>query len=127
MAASSLYSQARTKEILNIASGDAADNTELDALGAVSNIHIDNILEQHDEKIPLSGALLTVELIQAACYYTAHLFQGKRDADTSKLFKDMFTDIINGVIEQRSIEGLSYDVQRFHNRYRSEEDVFRLW
>ena len=67
------------------------------------------------------------ELIQAACYYTAYLFRNKTDVDTAKVFNEAFVSLINGVIEDRSIEGLSYDVQRFHNRYRSEEDVFRLW
>ena len=38
----------------------------------------------------------------------------------------MFIDTINGIIEERSIEGLSYDVQRFNDRYR-QEDVYRLW
>ena len=38
----------------------------------------------------------------------------------------LFIDTINGIIEERSIEGLSYDVQRFNDRYR-QEDVYRLW
>jgi len=125
--ASAFYSQARAKELLNIKSGDSADDTELDAYGAVADQHIDNILKQQDERIPLSGALLTAELIQAACYYVASVFRGKRgDMDAQKFWMAAFDTIIAGVVEERSIEGLSYDVQRFNDRYR-QEDIFRLW
>ena len=115
--ASAFYLQSRAKELLNIASGDSADDTELDAYGAVADQHLDNILKQHDEMIPLSGALLTKELVQAACYYVAAIFRGKRgDIDASKFWMAAFDTIIAGVIEDRSIEGLSYDVQRFHSQ-----------
>jgi len=124
----SYYSATKTKEMLNIASGDTADDTELTSLGAVADKHIDNILKSQDERIPLASAVVTNELVQAASYYVCSIFRGKRgDAESSKFWQAAFDTIIAGVIEELSIEGLSYDVQRFHNRYRSEEDVFRLW
>ncbi len=124
----SYYSATKTKEMLNIASGDTADDTELTSLGAVADKHIDNILKSQDERIPLAAAVVTNELVQAASYYVCSIFRGKRgDVESSKWWQAAFDTIIAGVIEELSIEGLSYDVQRFHNRYRSEEDVFRLW
>ena len=124
----SYYSATKTKEMLNIATGDSAEDTELTSLGAVADKHIDNILKSQDERIPLASAKVTNELVQAASYYVCAIFRGKRgDMESSKFWQAAFDTIIAGVIEELSIEGLSYDVQRFHNRYRSEEDVFRLW
>ena len=124
---SSFYSQAKTKEMLNIASGDSAENTELDSLGAVADKHIDNILKQQDERIPLTSGNVTNELVQAAVYYVCAIFRGKRgDMDASKFWQAAFDTIIAGVIEELSIDGLNYDVQRFNDRYR-QEDIFQLW
>ncbi len=124
---SSFYSQAKTKEMLNIASGDSAENTELDSLGAVADKHIDNILKQQDERIPLTSGNITNELVQAASYYVCAIFRGKRgDMESSKFWQAAFDTIIAGVIEELSIEGLTYDVQRFNDRYR-QEDIFQLW
>jgi len=127
MAATAYYSQAKTKEMLNIASGDSAENTELDSLGAVADKHIDNILKQQDERIPLTSGNITNELIQAASYYVCTIFRGKRgDIESSKFWQAAFDTIIAGVIEELSIDGLNYDVQRFNDRYR-QEDIFQLW
>ncbi len=124
---SSFYSQAKTKEMLNIASGDSAENTELDSLGAEADKHIDNILKQQDERIPLTSGNITNELVQAASYYVCAIFRGKRgDMESSKFWQAAFDTIIAGVIEELSIEGLTYDVQRFNDRYR-QEDIFQLW
>ena len=126
--ASNFFALNACKDLLNIEITDTVDDEILNRLGTASNIHMDNILKQHDERIPLKTPSVLADVKMAANYYVCSLFRGKRgDTDTAKFWKDMFTDLINGVIEERSIEGLSYDVQRFHNRYRSEEDVLRLW
>lgn len=123
----SFYSEAKTKEMLNIASGDSAEDTELTSLGAVADKHIDNILLSQDERIPLVAGNVTNELVQAASYYVCYIFRGKRgDLESSKFWFDAFNTIIAGVIDELSIEGLSYDVQRFNDRYR-QEDIFQLW
>jgi len=115
------------KDLLNIDNGDSVDDELLNRFGAVANQHIDNILKQHDERIPLKVPSILADIKMASNYYVCSLFRGKRgDNDTAKFWKEMFTDTINGIIEERSIEGLSYDVQRFNDRYR-QEDVYRLW
>jgi len=124
---SSFYSQTKTKEMLNIGTGDSAENTELDSLGAVADKHIDNILKQQDERIPLTSGNITNELVQAATYYVCSVFRGKRgDQEAASFWMAAFDTIIAGVIENLSIDGLSYDVQRFNDRHR-QEDSFRLW
>ena len=112
---------------MNIDIADTADDEILTSLGEVANQHIDNILKQHDERIPLKVPSVLADVKTSASYYVCSLFRGKRgDIEVAKFWKDMFTDTINGVIEERSIDGLSYDVQRFHDRY-GQEDVFKLW
>ena len=126
--ASNFYQINAVKDLLNIEITDTVDDEILNRFGQVANQHLDNILKQHDERIPIKVPAVLSDVRMAANYYVCSLFRGKRgDVDTAKFWKDQFTELINGVIEERSIEGLSYDVQRFHNRYRSEEDVFRLW
>ncbi len=126
--ASNFFELNACKDLLNIDITDTVDDEILNRFGAAGNIHMDNILKQHDERIPLKTPSVLADVKMASNYYVCSLFRGKRgDTDSAKFWKDMFTELINGVIEERSIEGLSYDVQRFHNRYRSEEDVFRLW
>jgi len=116
------------KDLLNIEITDTVDDELINRFGAVANLHMDNILKQMDERIPLKTPSVLADVKMAANYYVCSLFRGKRgDIDTAKFWKDMFTELINSVIEERSFTALSYDVQRFHNRYRSEEDVFRLW
>ena len=41
------------KDLLNIDNSDKVDDELLNRFGAVANQHIDNILKQHDERIPL--------------------------------------------------------------------------
>ena len=123
----SFYSKTKTKELLNIGTGDSADDTELDSYGAVADQHLDNILRQQDERIPLAAGNVGNELVQAAGYYVASIFRGKRgDQEAATFWMAAFDTIIAGVIDNLSIDGLSYDVQRFNDRYR-QEDVFRLW
>lgn len=115
------------KDLLNIEITDTVDDELLNRLGEASNQHLDNILRQHDERIPLKIPSIMADVKMAANYYTCSVFRGKRsDSDSAKFWLEMFTSTINGVIEDRSIEGLSYDVQRFNDRYR-QEDVYRLW
>jgi len=125
--ASNFYDLNATKQLLNIDVADTVDDELLNVFGESSNMHIDNILKQHDERIPLKVPSVKADLKNACNYYVCALFRGKRgDIESSKFWKDMFTDTINGVIEERSIEGLSYDVQRFHDRF-GQEDVFKIW
>jgi hypothetical protein len=125
--ASNLYALNACKDLLNIDITDTVDDEILNRFGAVANQHMDNILKQHDERIPLKVPSILADVKMAANYYVCSLFRGKRgDNDTAKFWKEMFTELINGVIEERSIEGLPYDVQRFNDRYR-QEDVYRLW
>jgi hypothetical protein len=125
--ASNFFGINKCKQLLNIEVTDTVDDELLNSFGEVSNQHIDNILKQHDERIPLKSPNVLADVKMAANYYVCSLFRGKRgDNETAKFWKEMFTDTINGVIEERSIEGYSYDVQRFNDRYR-QEDVYRLW
>jgi len=128
MAAGSYYDQDRTKRLLEIASGDSADDTLLDELGLVANQHLDNILKIHDEKIPYSGTILD-DVKELAAIYTAAIYKGKRgDKDTSKFFIDLFDNILEGLALGKAIEGQPYIVERFNSRYiTGYEDVFALW
>ena len=125
--ASNFYGLNKCKQLLNIDVDDTVDDELLNSFGEVANQHIDNILKQHDERIPLKVPNILADVKMSANYYVCSLFRGKRgDTESAKFWKEMFADVINGVIEERSIEGLPYDVQRFNDRYR-QEDVFKLW
>ncbi len=125
--ASNFFAINACKQLLNIEITDTVDDELLTRFGETSNQHLDNILKQHDERIPLKVPSVLADVKMAANYYVCSLFRGKRgDVETAKFWKDMFTDTINGVIEERSIDGLSYDVQRFHDRF-GQEDIFKLW
>ncbi len=125
--ASNFFDLNSTKRLLNIDISDTVDDEILKEFGLTSNQHIDNILKQHDEKIPLKVPSILADVKMSANYYCASLLRGKRgDVETAKFWKSMFTETINGVIDERSIEGLSYDVQRFHDRY-GQDDIFKLW
>jgi hypothetical protein len=125
--ASDFFGLNKCKQLLNIEVTDTADDELLTSLGEVANKHVDNILKQHDERIPLKVPAIMADVKMSANYYVCSLFRGKRgDVEVAKFWKDFFTDTINGVIENESIEGLSYDVQRFHDRF-GQEDVFKLW
>ncbi len=126
--ASNFFELNDTKRLLNIGVTDTADDELLTQFGEQANIHIDNILKLHDEQIPLKEPKIYADVKQAANYLVASLFRGKRgDVETAKFWKGMFTDTINGVIDERSITAYSYDVQRFPTRVTEEDDVFELW
>ncbi len=126
--AGTYYDQDRTKRLLEIATGDTADDTLLDELGLVADLHIDNTLIIHDEKIPYTGNILN-DIKELAALYTASIYKGKRgDAETSKFFMNMFKNIKTGMEEQRAVEGKPYIVERFNSRYiTGQEDAFALW
>ena len=126
--AGSYYDQDRTKRLLEIATGDAADDTFLDELGAVADQYLDNILIAHDEKIPYTANILN-DVKQMAALYAAGLYKGHRgDLETSEFFMKQFGILKNGLAEQRAIEGKPYLVERFNSRYiTGQEDIFALW
>ena len=125
--AGSYYTQATVKTLLDIASGDTADDTLLDSLGTLADQHIDNILKKHDEKIPLQSTNVLNDIKMAANFYTASLYKGRREQlEEAKFWKDQYNETIDGIIEERSIEGNNYVVERFNSRF-GRGDVFALW
>ena len=125
--AGSYYVQATVKTLLDIASTDTADDTLLDSLGLLADQHIDNILKKHDEKIPLQSTNVLNDIKMAANFYTVSLYKGRREQlEEAKFWKEQFTETINGIIEERSIEGNNYVVERFNSRF-GRGDVFALW
>ncbi len=126
--AGSYYDQDRTKRLLEIASGDTADDTLLDELGAVADQHIDNVFKIHDEKIPYSGTILN-DVKELSAIYTAQIYKGKRgDKDGADFFKTLYDDLIEGMALGKAVEGKPYIVERFNSRYiTGQEDAFALW
>ncbi len=122
------YTKTTTKVLLDIASADTSDDAVLDTLGGLADQHIDNILKQHDEKIPLQSTNILNDIKQAADFYTASLYKGKREQlDAAKFWMDAFQSVIDGIIEDRSIDGVtSYVADRHNSRY-SQSDIFELW
>ena len=127
--AGSYYDQDRTKRLLEIDTGDSADDTFLDELGAVADQHLDNILIIHDEKIPLQGTNILNDVKQMAALYTAMLYKGKRgDEQTSKFYMAQFDVLMLGLTEQRAVTGQPYIVERFNSRWQSgQEHEYALW
>lgn len=127
--AGSYYDQDRTKRLLEIATGDSADDTFLDELGAVADQHLDNILIAHDEKIPLVGANILNDVKEMAALFTASIYKGKRgDEMGSKFFTDLFKVLLEGLAFERALTGKPYIVERFNSRYiTGQEDIFALW
>jgi len=119
--------QATVKTLLDIASADTADDSLLDTLGALADQHIDNIMLKHDEKIPNTSTNVLNDIIMAANYYTVYLYKTRRDQlDEAKFYLNSFQIIIDGMIEQRSIEGESYTVERHNSRFGHGHE-FALW
>lgn len=128
--AGSYYDQDRTKRLLEIATGDAADDTFLDELGLVANQYLDNILIAHDEKIPLTGSNILNDVKEMAALYTAAIYKGHRgDEISAKFFKDLFDELLSGIAQQRGInESIPFVVERFNSRFiTGQEDIFALW
>lgn len=125
--AGSYYTKANVKLLLDIASADTSDDTLLDMLGALANQHIDNILKQHDEKIPLQGTNVLEDIKLAADYYTTSIYKGRREQpDSAKYWMEQYQVIIDGIVEERSFEGKSFVADRHNSRY-SQSDIFELW
>ena len=125
--AGSYYVQATTKLLLDIAAADTADDTLLDALGALADQHIDNIMKQHDEKIPWQSTNVLNDAKMAANFYTASLYNKRiNNTESAKAWMDSYTETINGIIEDRSIEGNNYVVERFNSRF-GRGDIYALW
>jgi len=121
--ASSYYSQAKVKRILEIDSADTSDDTFLDELGSAADQHIDNILEIHDERIPLVAGNILNDTITAANFYVAYLYKLKRgDQDTAKAFKVIFDEILKSVQDQLAVDGQPYLVERFNSRFTTGDD-----
>jgi len=119
--------QTTVKTLLDIASADTADDSLLDTLGALADQHIDNIMLKHDEKIPNTSTNVLNDIIMAANYYTVYLYKTRRDQlDEAKFYLNSFQIIIDGMIEQRSIEGESYTVERHNSRFGHGHE-FALW
>ena len=125
--AGSYYTKANVKLLLDIASGDTADDSLLDMLGALANQHIDNILIKHDEKIPLQGANVLEDIKLAADFYTAALYKGRREQpDSAKFWIEQYDKIIAGIADERSVDGMSFIADRHNSRY-SQSDIYELW
>ena len=120
------YDQARTKRLLEIASADTSDDVLLDELGLVADQHIDNILKIHDEKIPLLTTNILNDIKEMAALWTAHLYKKKRgDKDTADMFKETFTELLEGLTAERAVDGQPYIVERFNSRFQTGfEHVF---
>ena len=127
--AGSYYDQDRTKRLLEIATGDAADDTFLDELGAVADQHIDNILIAHDEKIPLTGANILNDVKEMAALFTASIYKSHRgDKETANAFMELYKLLLDGIAFERGITGIPFIVERFNSRYiTGQEDIFALW
>lgn len=123
--AGSYYTQSTVKAIADV--GDAADDTLLDLFGGLANQHIDNILEKHDEKIPLQSTNVLNDIKLAADFYTASLYQAFRENfESAKYWHDMYQNVIDGIVEERSIDGESYQVERMSGRG-TRADIDELW
>ena len=127
--ASSFYNQAKVKRILEIDATDTSDDTFLDELGSAADQHIDNILEIHDERIPLVTGTILNDTITAANFYVAYMYKLKRgDQDTAKAFLGIFNEILTSVKDQLAVDGQPYIVERFNSRFvTGADDVFALW
>ncbi len=86
--ASNFYQINACKDLLNIEITDTVDDELLNRLGTVANQHMDNILKQHDERIPLKTPSIMADVRMAANYYVCSFFRGKRgDTETAKFLE----------------------------------------
>lgn len=100
------YDLSNTKRILNITETDIIDDELLNALGESANQHIDNILEPIDVGIPYTTTSILNDIKAAANYYTCSVYKGKKqDFEAAKFWKDMFQDIIDNIIKNKSTVG----------------------
>jgi len=102
--ASNFFGINKCKQLLNIDVTDTVDDELLNSFGEVSNQHIDNILKQHDERIPLKVPSILADVQMAANYYVCSLFRGKRgDNETAKFYPMMFNDSTIDIDKKMSI------------------------
>ena len=106
------------KDLLNIEITDSVDDELINRFGMSANVHIDNILRQHDERIPLKIPNVMADIKMAANYHVCSLFRGKRgDIDSAKFWKAPHTETINGIIQDKIVEdGIPQVVERFTGR-----------
>jgi len=76
--AGNYYGINAVKDLLNIEITDTVDDELINRFGAVANQHLDNILKQHDERIPLKVPSILADVKMSANYYVCSLFRGKR-------------------------------------------------
>ena len=117
------------KDLLNIDITDTADDELLNRLGRVANNHVDNILKAHDERIPLKVPRVLADVKMSANYYVCSLFRGKRgDTETAQFWMDQHLTVINGLIENLSIDGAPQVVERFvGRRYSGDSHYLAEW
>ena len=129
MPASAYYAQAKVKRILEIDSGDTSDDTFLDEIGSAADQHIDNILQIHDERIPLITGTILNDTITAANFWVAYVYKLKRgDQETAKMFKEITQELILSLQDKLAVDGQPYLVERFNSRFvTGADDVFALW
>ena len=79
---------------------------------------MDNILKQHDERIPLKSPNIQADIKMAANYMVASLFRGKRgDIETAKYWKESHQETINGIIQEKVVDdAIPQVVERFTGR-----------
>jgi len=127
--AGSYYDQDRTKRLLEIGTGDSADDTIIDELGLVADQHLDNILKIHDEKIPQTGSGVDNVMKEMAALYTASIFKDKRkEFQTADVFRTQFNVLLEGLALGKAVEGVVFTVPRFNSRYQTGlEHEYALW
>lgn len=112
MAAGDYYSQAQTKLILGIASGDTSEDSELDQFGNKGDRQVDNDLSWHLDSFPVAAASITDDLTAAANAWTAYLYKlFKKDLESAREYRTLYKDIIEGV-KQRLISTTTGRTQR---------------
>jgi hypothetical protein len=118
------------KDLLNIEITDTADDELLNRLGLIANTHIDNILKQHDERIPLKVPNVLADVKMSANFYVCSLFRGKRgDVDSAKFWKEQYMETINGIIESKvTDDAIPQTVERFTGRkYGNDSHYLAEW
>ena len=118
------------KDLLNIEITDTVDDELLNRLGLVANTHIDNLLKQHDERIPLKVPNVLADIKMAANYYVCSLFRGKRgDVDSAQFWKEQHLETINGIVQQKiTDDAIPETVERFTGRrYSGDNHYLAEW
>lgn len=108
MADSVHYSQTDVKAELKIASGDTADDTDLDRWGLSADRLIDNKMRAFKNTLPLTGGELTEDLAAASIAWVSYRYKLQNKAfESAKQYKDDFNEIIKTVTTRLQNEGES--------------------